>query len=113
VDRYMNGIKHTIYYEMSTHYFRTLAEAYQVSMKVEEKFDKKNWQKLRGRGPRGIGRTSIANENGKEEESTGSQSSIGNGASRGRGFRRRKGKFVITCYRCGVERHKALECLEK
>ena len=98
---------------MSTHYFHTVVEFYQVSLKVEEKVDKKNQQNLRGRGPWETGRTNIAKENGKEEESTSSQSSIGNGASRGRGFRRGKGKFVITCYRCGVERHKALECLEK
>jgi hypothetical protein len=78
-----------------------------VSLKVEEKVDRKTQQKLRGRGPRGRGRTNIAKENDKEEESTSSQSSIGNGAGRGRGFRRGKGKFVITCYRCGVEGHKA------
>jgi hypothetical protein len=32
---------------------------------------------------------------------------------RGRGFRRGKGKYIITFYRYGVEGHKASECLEK
>jgi hypothetical protein len=51
--------------------------------------------------------------NEKEDESTNSQSNRGgNDTGRGRGFGRGKGKYIITCYRCGVEGHKASECLE-
>ena len=32
---------------------------------------------------------------------------------RGRGFVRGKGKYVNTCYRCGVEGHKPYECPKK
>jgi hypothetical protein len=51
---------------------------------------------------------------GREVEASSSQISKGdNHAGRGRGFGRGKGKYVITCYRCGVEGHKASECPEK
>jgi len=99
--------------EMSTDYFHTMDEAYQVFLKVEEKVDRKNQQKLRGRGWRGRGKTNTIKENEKEEESISNQSTRWNGVGRGKGFERGKGKFVITCYRCGVEGHKASKCPEK
>jgi len=114
VARYVNGFQYQIQYEMSTHYFRNVDEAYQVALKVEEKIDRKLQQKFRGRGPRGRGRASAARGNEKEDESTSSQNSRGgNGTGRGRGFGRGKDKYIITCYRCGVEGHKASECPEK
>ena len=113
VARYMNGLKYLIQDEMGTHYFRTVYEAYQISLKVEEKVDRKTQKKLRGRGPRGRGRKNTTKENEKEEESTSSQSAKGNGAGRVRGFIRGKVKFVIICYRCGVEGHKASKSPKK
>lgn len=58
--RYVNGLKYSIQDEMSTHYFHTVDEAYQVSLKVEELVDKKMKQKLRGKGPRGRRRASTS-----------------------------------------------------
>ena len=78
-------------------------EAYKVTLKVEEKVDTKIQQKLRGKGPRGRGRTSISKVIKKEEESTSVPSNRGNGTRRCRAFERGKGKHVITCYKCGVE----------
>jgi hypothetical protein len=47
----------------------------------------------------------------KEEESSSGQGGRGgNGVGRSRGFRRGKGRYVITCYHCGVEGHKKSEC---
>ena len=51
VARYVNGLNYAIQDEMSTHYFRTMDEAYQVSLKVEDKAERKVRQKFRGKGP--------------------------------------------------------------
>ena len=96
---------------MSTHYFHTIDEAFQVSLKVEEKVNRKAQQKLRGKGPQGRGRTRTDKVNESEEESTNTSNTKGNGTGRGRGFGR--GKCTITYYRCGVDGHKASECPEK
>jgi hypothetical protein len=73
---YVNGLKYLIEDEMSMHYFHTVDEAYQVSLKVGEKVDRKTKQKLRGRGRRGRGKTHIVRENEKGEESISNQSNI-------------------------------------
>jgi hypothetical protein len=66
----------------------------------------------RGKGTRGRGKTSVAKDSEKEDEATNSQNTRGGrSVGRGRGFGR--GKYVITCYRCGVEGHKASKCLER
>jgi hypothetical protein len=41
VARYVNGLKFQIQDEMSTHYFQTMDEAYQIALKVEEKLNRK------------------------------------------------------------------------
>ena len=53
---------------MSTYYFLTMNESYQVALKVEEKVDKKMQQKLRRKYPRVWGRdtTTIARVNEKK-----------------------------------------------
>jgi hypothetical protein len=53
VARYVNGLKYLIQDEMSTHYFRTVDEAYQVSLKVEENIERKTQPRGRGRGFKG------------------------------------------------------------
>jgi hypothetical protein len=112
VARYVNGLKYHIQDEMSTHYFRNVDEAYQVALKVEENIDRRLRQKFQGKGTRGRGRASVAKDNEKEDEATNSQNTRGGrSVGRGRGFG--QGKYVITCYRCGVEGHKASECPER
>jgi hypothetical protein len=99
---------------MSIHLFYNVDEAYQVALKVDENFDKKLQKKFRSKWSRGRGRVSIARGNEKKDESINRQSNRGgNDTRRGRGFIRVKGKYIITCYRCGVERHKAYKCQEK
>ena len=113
VARYVNGLKYAIQDEMRTHYFCIMDEAYQVSLKVEEKVERKTQQKFSGKGPRGRVMTSTVKEYEKEVEATSKISARGNGVGSGRGFGRVRGKYVITCYRCGVESHKASECPER
>lgn len=60
VARYVNGLNYLIQHEMSTHYLCIVDEAYQVSLKVEDKVDKKRQHKLRGKGLRGKGKVKIA-----------------------------------------------------
>lgn len=97
---------------MSTHFFHNVYEAYQVALKVEENIDRKLQHKFQGKGPRGRGKAS-STRGEKEDESTNSQSNRGgNDTGRGRVFGRGKCKHIITCYRCGVEGHKASECLK-
>ena len=64
-------------------------------------------------GQWGRGREIIVKANEKEDGTTSSPRTRVNEAVKGRGFGRGRGKYVITCYRCGVEGNKALECLEK
>jgi hypothetical protein len=45
---------------MSTHYFHNVDEAYQITLKVEEKLSRRSQQNFKGKGPRGKGRTSVA-----------------------------------------------------
>lgn len=81
--------------ENSTHYFRTIDEAYHISLKVEEKLNRETQQKGRGRGFRGRGKEGTTRGSEKEEESTSGRG--GNSVGRGRGsLRRGKGKYVIT-----------------
>lgn len=100
---------------MSTQYFHTIDETYYISLKVEENFDRKTQQNGRGRGSRGRGNIGSARGYEKEEESNNGQGGRGgNNIGRGReSFGRGKGKYVITCYHCGVEGHKKSKCLEK
>lgn len=96
---------------MSTHYFQTMDEAYQISLKVEEKLNRKWQQNCRGNNLRGKGTAKVARGHSREgrdvEVSSNQISKEDNHDGRG------KGKYVIACYRCGVEGHKASECLEK
>jgi hypothetical protein len=75
-------------------------------LKVEENIDKRIQQKFWGKGTRGRGRASVVKDNEKEDEVTNSKHTRGGGSvGRGRGFGHCK--YVITCYNCGVEGHKA------
>jgi hypothetical protein len=51
---------------MRTHYFRTIDEAYQVSLKVEENIERKT--QPRGRGFNGKGKVGTAKGSEKEED---------------------------------------------
>lgn len=91
---------------MITHYFNNVYESYQFSLKLEWKIDRKLKLKFKGKGQRGRCMASVTRVNENDDESNSSQSNIGDWNSRGRGFRRGKSKYVITCYWCGVEGQK-------
>jgi len=97
---------------MSTNYFRNVYKTYQVALKVEEKIDKRLRHKFQGKWTIGRGKASAAKENEKEDEATNCRNTRG-GISVGRGRCFGRGKYVITCYRCGIEGHKASECSER
>ena len=88
-------------------------EAYQVALKAEEKVERRTQHKFRGKGPRSKGRTNNDKGSEREDGDTSKPSTRGSGASRVRGFGRGRRKYVIACYRCGVEGHKASESLDK
>lgn len=71
-------------------------------------------EKIQGKGPRGRGRASTVKGNEKKDECTSIEGNKGeNGSERGKGLKRGSGKYVITCYKCGEDGHKACERLEK
>ena len=81
-------------------------------MKVEENIDRRIRHKFWGKGTRGKGKASVTKYNEKEDEATNSKNARGGRSDdRGRGFGH--GKYVITCYNCGVEGQKSLECPER
>eukprot|EP00253_Pinus_taeda_P021693 PITA_21693 len=87
VARYMNGLRMDIQDEISLLSPKMVEEAYQISLKAEEKLMRK--QSSRGRGGDAGGRGSFF---------------------RGRGGRGRGRE--IRCYRCNNLGHRAFECLE-
>jgi hypothetical protein len=112
VERYINGWKYQIQDEISMHYFCNVDKSYQVSLKVEEKVNKRLRQKFQGKGTRGRGSKSATKYNEKEDESINSKNTRG-GRSVGRGRCFGRGKYVIACYSCRVEGHKSWECSER
>ena len=104
----------------------SIEEAYQFSLKVEEKLNKKfeSRQNGRGRGGRSGGRSyGGRNEDPKKkDEASSSQNQRGNNSNRfqdqnnrdqrgrGRGQGSGRGGFRGTCFHCGEEGHRAFEC---
>jgi hypothetical protein len=97
---------------------RTVENDYQATLKPEDKIDRKQSQKIRGRGPtRGKGQSNHIGkfQNQKYEEGNSSSS---NHPSRGGELRvmrfgsigRGRGGREIRCYTCGKIRHMSWNC---
>jgi hypothetical protein len=125
VSRYMNGLRYDIQDEMSMMTIRTVEDAYQMALKVEEKLSRKKSQRGRGRSqPRGKTVVQDRNQKPKEEwkkpqyqtERGGSsqrgQYADNNTFPRARGRGRGRGG-VIKCFTCGKNGHKSYECPDK
>ena len=68
VARYMNGLRYEIQDEMSMMTIRTMEDAYQMALKVEEKLSQKQGQRGRGRSQsRGKSVAQDRNQKPKEE----------------------------------------------
>jgi hypothetical protein len=140
VARYLNGLRYDIQDELSMVTLRTVEEAYQMALKAEEKLSRKQGQRGRGRSqPRGKvvvqERTQKPKEDwkkpqGRAEKGGTSQQrqqnfeprrqrpdqqgdyADANTFPRTRGRGRGRGG-VITCFTCGKDGHKAVDCPER
>jgi hypothetical protein len=140
VARYLNGLRYDIQDELSMVTIRTVEDAYQMALKAEEKLSRKQGQRGRGRSqPRG---KAVAQEklrsprrNGRnlrvrlrevEPHSRGQQyaeprrqhTEQGGGYADANTFPRTRGRGrgrggIITCFTCGKDGHKVIECPDR
>jgi hypothetical protein len=140
VARYMNGLRYEIQDEMSMLTIRMVEDAYQMALKVEEKLNRKQSQRGRGRNhPRGKSIAQDRYQKPKEDwKKPQTRTERGGTSQRGqqyaeqrrqhteqRGdyadsntFPRTRGRGrgrggVITCFTCGNNGHKSYECPDK
>jgi hypothetical protein len=140
VARYLNGLRYDIQDELSMLTIRTVEDAYQMALKAEEKLSRKQGQRGRGRSqPRGKAvvqeRTQKPREDwkrpqGRAERGGTSQARQQNAEPRrqrddqqggyadANTFPRTRGRGrgrggVITCFTCGKDGHKAVDCPER
>ncbi|XP_059070527.1 uncharacterized protein LOC131860169 [Cryptomeria japonica] len=109
VVHYINGLKPSIQEELSLVRMSTIEDAYQFSLKVEEKVNMRFESKKNGKG-----------RGGKIDDSNSSQNQRGNNSyhprdqnnrdKRGRGRGPRRGGFRGTCFQCGEGGHRAYDC---
>ncbi|XP_059074805.1 uncharacterized protein LOC131874884 [Cryptomeria japonica] len=120
--RYINGLKFSIQDELNLHTPGNVHKCYQLALKVEENFKKKQDQNNRGKGrfQKGRGPFRGRGNNGGSQGDTNQEDSKGEGSSRGsfRGRRpnyrgRSQGRGPIRCYNCNQEGHIATRCPEK
>ena len=111
VARYINGLRYDIQDELSLLNLKTVEDAYQVTLKIEEKLLRKQNHRNRGKNMvRGIGVPNIGGRTSKDEaesSSSGSQSFQRGGfrGDRGRGRNRE-----VRCYTCGEIGHMPWDC---
>jgi len=140
VARYLNGLRYDIQDELSMTTIKTIEDAYQMALKAEEKLSRKQGQRGRGRSqPRGKavaqekyqkpkeerkkplgkverGGTSqrgqqYAEQRGQHNEQRGDYADA-NTFPRTRGRGRGRGG-IITCFTCGKDGHKAVDCPDR
>jgi hypothetical protein len=137
VARYLNGLRYDIQDELSMVTIHTVEDAYQMALKAEEKLSRKQGQRGRGRSqPRGKvvaqektqkpkedwkrpqgkaawGGTSLQRQQNAEPKRQQNDQQGGyadvNVIPRTRGRGRGRGG-VITCFTCGKDGHKAVDC---
>jgi hypothetical protein len=123
VSRYINGLRYEIQEEINMMTIRTVEDAYQSTLKAEEKLARKQSQWNRGKSPsrgRGTIREKFHKPKPKAEKphshtkrggsSKGGQHGGRNSFSRGRG---RSGGGEVKLYACGKTWHMSWECLER
>jgi hypothetical protein len=139
VARYMNGLRYDIQDEMSMVTIRTVEDAYQMALKVEEKLSRKQGQRGRGKSqPKG---KSVAqdkyqkpkedwkkpqtqterggtSQRGKYVEQRGQHTELRGDYADNNTFPRTRGRGrgrggVITCFTCGKNGHKSYEFPDK
>jgi hypothetical protein len=140
VARYLNGLRYDIEDELSMETIRTVEDAYQMALKAEEKLSRKQGQRGRGRShPRGKTVAQERTQNPKEEwkkpqgkvekggtsqqrqqyaelrrqhTEQGGRYADANTFPRTRGRGRGRGG-IITCFTCGKDGHKAVDCPDR
>jgi flagellar motility protein MotE (MotC chaperone) len=139
VARYMNGLRYDIQDEMSMTTIRTVEDAYQMALKAEEKLSRKPGQRGRGRSqPKG---KSVAqdrfqkskddwkkpqtrterggsSQRGQHAEQRRQHTEQGGGYADNNTFPRTRGRGrgrggVITCFTCGKNGHKSVDCPDR
>ena len=121
VARYMNGLKFDIQDEMSLFSPKSVEEAYQCALKVEEKLNRRNksgrgrGQTYRGKGPQtGRGKSSVQKEEAESSRQP-EQPQRGRDFRGRRYFQRGRGRdrnYEVRCYTCGKKIHMSWDCLE-
>jgi hypothetical protein len=140
VARYLNGLRYDIQDELSMETIRTVEDAYQMALKAEEKLSRKQGQRGRGRSqPRGKAVAQERTQKPKEEwkkpqgkierggtsqqrqqyaEPRRQHTEQGGGYADANTFPRTRGRGrgrggIITCFTCGKDGHKAVDCPDR
>jgi hypothetical protein len=139
VARYLNGLRYDIQDELSMATIRTVEDAYQMALKAEEKLSRKQGQRGRGRSqPRGKAVAQDKYQKPKEEwkrpqgrierggtsqrqqyaEPRRQHTEQGGGYADANTFPRTRGRGrgrggIITCFTCGKDGHKAVDCPDR
>ena len=121
VARFMNGLRLDIQDEMSLFSPKSVEEAYQCVLKVEEKLNMRNnsgkgkGQAYRGNGPQTGREIFSVQEEERESSSQPEQPQRGRDFRGRRSFQRGLGRgrnYEVRCYTCGKTRHMSWDCLE-
>jgi flagellar motility protein MotE (MotC chaperone) len=139
VARYMNGLRYDIQDEMSMTTIRTVEDAYQMALKAEEKLSRKPAQRGRGRSqpkdksvaqdrfqkskddwkkPQTRTERGGSSQRGQHAEQRRQQTEQSGGYADNNTFPRTRGRGrgrggVITCFTCGKDGHKAVDCPDR